>query len=501
MAFFAEAGVSIQIADLGRSEIVKAWFSCIFNAIPIWLRFYFVFSKAILFIWGLALCHSIVEYTTVCMLMLYLVTVMKKHLFMAAITINILDGLSSLLAFVVAYVATAYTDRFSVIVFSTTSYIMGLILLWVSLCSPSEGSLFNVAILLIALGKSGGGSTLRSFLEYQLTHAENQSTTEQHREVGTKIWWHSARISGVLVSIFVVLGISKASWLHSFRSYIFWISALVVLLANFSNVLFFYGNRFYKYENPTKTSLAHVLKQLKAAKFNTLHLWVSFVTYGVVLTIGNTLFIAQITHMNLSFNMVIIPIMFVLKSLTCDIVNFMFWWAHSTKKRVTGIRIGAGMICSVICCVVAREVELYRLKMRSMSVLWLIPQFLVLGLMEGLVGGGLVRHIYGNVCESMRDFIAEPLSELVVCVGKFSSIILMSICSMWFGENINNFRDSTGDEIAENNNQVGTGNTENGESVEEDEGHVQEDIFSKRSMYKKMFRRSWKKRLEGENEY
>ena len=75
-------------------------------------------------------------------------------------------------------------------------------------------------------------------------------------------------------------------------------------------------------------------------------------------------------------------------------------------------------------------------KFSSMSALWLIPQYVLLGFMEGFGGGGLMAHIYDNVPDTMKSF-TKPFCELVLCIGKFGSTLVMSYCNFWFDKNIN----------------------------------------------------------------
>ena len=82
------------------------------------------------------------------------------------------------------------------------------------------------------------------------------------------------------------------------------------------------------------------------------------------------------------------------------------------------------MICSILCCIVAWQVEVLRLylikeaiadpsdptQIISMSVLWLVPQFSLLGLMEGLASDGLHEFFYDHVATSMRSY-GPPFSD------------------------------------------------------------------------------------------
>ncbi|XP_047311180.1 protein NRT1/ PTR FAMILY 5.6-like [Impatiens glandulifera] len=134
-------------------------------------------------------------------------------------------------------------------------------------------------------------------------------------------------------------------------------------------------------------------------------------------------------------------------------------------RRVTGNergikilkRIGVGMIFSMASMVVAALVESKRLNLvkkdgakgaSSMSVWWLAPQFLIMGLGDGFTIVGLQEYFYDQVPDSMRSLgIAFYLS--VIGAGNFLSSILITVVDnlskksggkSWFGKDLNNSR-------------------------------------------------------------
>ncbi|KAF7825510.1 protein NRT1/ PTR FAMILY 5.14-like [Senna tora] len=420
-----------------KTERIKAWVS---NNV--------VVTKAVFFILGLVVSQSIVEYMVVCKLMLFLEEKIGPILIVSSIIINAFDGVSSLFPFLLAYIAHAYTNSFNVTVFTTGAYAMGLILLWVT-AEFDEHSMFYVALVLIALGKSGRGSTLQSFLQDQLmmkkmkdhnhnhNHTRETPISEQHQNAGititdephtdqvllhlhlhlpTKIWWHSAWICGYVISL---CALGNATHHHSWSKHLE-ISALLVATAH----LVFYSGFFcyayiYNQDPPRRPFGIADFRELKPDTYKEILLWAAFIGYSLVLATGNTLFIAQTSSTKFVGSKGIInpvSLFFVLKSFICDIVVFLFWCVVEAKKKVVGttntitmVRIGGGMICGVLCCVIAREVEIQRLDLirkegilspndtsSAMGVLWLTPQYCLLGLMEGLAGGGFVTHNQRN---------------------------------------------------------------------------------------------------------
>nr|GMD47991.1 protein NRT1/ PTR FAMILY 5.6-like [Ipomoea batatas] len=117
-------------------------------------------------------------------------------------------------------------------------------------------------------------------------------------------------------------------------------------------------------------------------------------------------------------------------------------------------RIGIGMIFSVITMSVAALVERKRQNFvqenttsDSMSVFWLAPQFLIIGIGDGFVLVGLQEYFYDQVPDSMRSLgIAFYLS--VNGAANFLSSVLITVVDRlteksgrsWFGKDLNSSR-------------------------------------------------------------
>lgn len=119
-------------------------------------------------------------------------------------------------------------------------------------------------------------------------------------------------------------------------------------------------------------------------------------------------------------------------------------------------RIGIGMIFSIATMIIAALVERKRLRIvqenllegsMSMSVFWLTPQFLIVGIGDGFALVGLQEYFYDQVPDTMRSLgIALYLS--VIGAASFLSSILITIVDhvtekggkSWFGKDINSSR-------------------------------------------------------------
>ena len=110
------------------------------------------------------------------------------------------------------------------------------------------------------------------------------------------------------------------------------------------------------------------------------------------------------------------------------------------------------MIFSVLSMTTAAMVERKRLRLAereiAMNVLWLAPQYLILGFGDGFTLVGLQEYFYDQVPDSMRSLgIAFYLS--VIGVGNFCSSFLITVVDhatemssgrSWFREDLNKSR-------------------------------------------------------------
>ncbi|KAI5349444.1 hypothetical protein L3X38_002331 [Prunus dulcis] len=113
------------------------------------------------------------------------------------------------------------------------------------------------------------------------------------------------------------------------------------------------------------------------------------------------------------------------------------WKSSSATTRV---RIRCGMACSMLCCFAAWQVEIQRMKNLwrvgvgehtvkpvAMTIFWLLPQFFLLGLMEGLVGGGLTDLIVHGVDDAddkvMARYYGSHTNHFIIGIGKLITVL------------------------------------------------------------------------------
>ena len=171
-------------------------------------------------------------------------------------------------------------------------------------------------------------------------------------------------------------------------------------------------------------------------------MWANFSAYCLIAPIGDTSFVEQSN--NLKAGSLSLSVLFFLRSFIRLAIKLPFGWEKVRQKCGLLMRIGAGMVCSIACCIVAWKVEVHRLHLMeetrseedtlSMSVYSLIPQYLLLGLMEGLAGDGLEEFVIAHIPDSMRRY-GPVFSELVLGFGYFYSIPLLFLFRSFGGTN------------------------------------------------------------------
>ncbi|XP_028785275.1 protein NRT1/ PTR FAMILY 5.9-like [Neltuma alba] len=373
----------------------------------------------------------------------------------AAILTNLVDMISEVLKVAITHVSDTYTGPFTVVIFCAAAYAMGLILL------EFRGMLI-FAIVLIALGTAGEEPT-SDFLDSQLTREEvnkkrtksekkqedNDSTEE--RKYGPGFLWHfAASFIGGAIAIF---WLGNRSWPTRFE-----ISSLVMEIMC---LLFFWGIFWYYPESQTMNNgessnkndadaesedrvveparKEEQVRDLKSLCPPIVLLGFTFIGYSLVLTCGNTYFVMQTDLLDSNMGEFDVPIIvfFVLQSSVASVVRLI----QSRYKLMEPIRsMAVGMFCSILCVIAAWLVECRRLCLIqfitypcgsiSLSIWFLTPQYVLLGLMEGFAEFGLESFLHNQLIpESMRKFVYPCISMLFV-IGTFFSMLEVSTCQV-----------------------------------------------------------------------
>lgn len=180
-------------------------------------------------------------------------------------------------------------------------------------------------------------------------------------------------------------------------------------------------------------------------------MWGMFFVVSLISATGSTFFLQQFNNLNTS-NQIVLQVCNVVQDLSSFAFPFLYRWICGSRKNEK-VKIGVGMLFGIISCIFAWQLEVYRLKKvnqlldknanTSISFLWLLPQFCLLGCMEGLTCEGLLKFYMSQVKEEPLRSYGEEYNEVVMCFGKLLNIFLILIFKSqlgWFGVTINDSR-------------------------------------------------------------
>ncbi|XP_068478916.1 protein NRT1/ PTR FAMILY 5.7-like [Phaseolus vulgaris] len=202
-------------------------------------------------------------------------------------------------------------------------------------------------------------------------------------------------------------------------------------------------------ERDVKVCMVKEVREVKSL-VPMIYLCFSFFAYSLLVATGNTFFVAQASSMTTT-NSFGISELFLIKAGVERVSQFICFLimvglrsnrtTYSTSKTfvvtTSIIRIGFGMVSAVICCFVARKVELHRLSWilnqnKELKIEALVPQFILLGTTEALVEGGLKKLFHAHVAKSMWSFV-DSYIELVNGIGKLLLIpFVLVFRGRWF---------------------------------------------------------------------
>ncbi|KAH9623829.1 hypothetical protein KSS87_014517 [Heliosperma pusillum] len=89
-------------------------------------------------------------------------------------------------------------------------------------------------------------------------------------------------------------------------------------------------------------------------------------------------------------------------------------------------RMGTGMVLSIIAMVIAALTEEKRLRTPSLSIFWLLPQYILLGISDIFTVVGMQEFFYGEVPDKMKT-MGIALYTSVFGVGSFLSAVMISV--------------------------------------------------------------------------
>ncbi|MCD7457633.1 hypothetical protein HAX54_035636 [Datura stramonium] len=255
----------------------------IFGHFTKWWHKVAFFSKATIFISGLVAVNGLIEYALLATLITSLTTDWTAAtLPTAAITVNVYEGLTSLLVIVVAQLSESCFGNFKVILFTNVAFILGLGMLWSAVKYQNVIVLF-VALVPITIGKAGRDDTMKAFLADQLCKVSSREDKEpnlrrdeelpqtggkimmqqKHHgrkededviEIRRKFYWRVSWIVGIIPA---TVWLSNEDWLTIVKI------STIAMIGGFC--VFLCGIPFYVRRKPSPSPLRYIFQVVKVA--------------------------------------------------------------------------------------------------------------------------------------------------------------------------------------------------------------------------------------------
>ncbi|KAK4582529.1 hypothetical protein RGQ29_025643 [Quercus rubra] len=435
----------------------------------------------------------------------YLINVWKLNITRAAAIVNVFSGVATIMPIGMAFLVDAFMGDYWMLLLSSLAYSFGLSFLAMSTphvlpdatrncdahkpgcIGDAQKVLFYTALALIAVGIAGHITSLESFLKQQME--ENQSPGKV--------------VAVVSVIVFPVVGCIALPYIKPW-SVRFGIPAICTVVATF---LFTTGSCSYKpsrpqpegspltnqLQNDNQAPHTRSLRCLDKAAIKVqpqnrwtfcslaeaedtknvirmIPMWMTFIMCGVVISIGNTYFLEQANDMNHKVGNLKVPLP--LFKYFYDRVKDEFHKLYvkvTEKLKIPGrcvppFGIFVAMLFSILCCITAAGVETRRLDMIRrhrlldklndsndkipMSMFWLLPQFLLLGAVEGMSNFSIDQFFTNQAPASMSRYL-KLFRHGVIGAGSVGSVLSVYVVGKfserggrtnWFQDTLNKSR-------------------------------------------------------------
>ncbi|KAJ0691551.1 putative proton-dependent oligopeptide transporter family, MFS transporter superfamily [Helianthus annuus] len=200
------------------------------------------------------------------------------------------------------------------------------------------------------------------------------------------------------------------------------------------------SNSSYKQED-YKVILKSILKMIPMC--------VVFSVLSLISATGSTFYLQQYNNLNTD-SVIAIQFYSLVQDSSKFVIPFIYGCCLPKNEKV---KIGVGIVCGVASCICAWQLEVYRLKevshlvdqgvddaYTSISFLWLVPQFCLLGCMEGLIDEGLLKFYYSQTKQEQHLPYVKEYIALVMGIGKLLNILLILVFRGWFQDTVNRSR-------------------------------------------------------------
>ncbi|KAH9324446.1 hypothetical protein KI387_004624 [Taxus chinensis] len=226
--------------------------------------------KASFFIIGVEINERLTYYGIAANLIIYLTSVLQEGVATSAKNVNYWTGVTTVMPLVGGFIADAYCGRYWMVLISSIIYLLGLILLTLSVslpglrpppcekgnvkcpveATPLQIGIFFLALYLISFGTGGHKPSLQAFGADQF---DEQDENERVKKASFFNWWFFGVSSGILIAVTLVVYIQdNVSWGLGF--------GIPTLVMGIAICLFLYGTPFYRHKVPSGSPIASIAK-------------------------------------------------------------------------------------------------------------------------------------------------------------------------------------------------------------------------------------------------
>ncbi|KAH1092100.1 hypothetical protein J1N35_019357 [Gossypium stocksii] len=381
-----------------------------------------------------------------------------------------MDGIQQFLAIFIHHLATDHIGDFGVIIVTLPWVIFGLGTLWLSsvLEYKQMGKpMLYIALVILLVGLAGIQVSLEDFLSQHFedetivvdeTRSERQQEEEYQDivEGRTSLWSNGA---GFLGTFICWMFSSSLNWKQTI------ITSLIEVVVAY--LLFICGKRFYLRIPPTQRTTVSRLKEAREL-VKLIPLWLLFIPYCLAEVASFSIFILQSERLDTRINPRINPRISLDNSFNNVPVSSLYVFNHfisflvsmSTKYLIRNIwnseeamqrgarywRMGVGMAFGFGSLLSAWLVERRRSDLIKknpndeedipMTILWLAPQFGLLGIANGLVVEGL-RDFFNDRVPKSKQYFEMLFNQSLKVIASFLSGLAVLLAPDWFDHTMN----------------------------------------------------------------
>ncbi|XP_054814211.1 protein NRT1/ PTR FAMILY 5.4-like [Prosopis cineraria] len=188
-------------------------------------------------------------------LIMYLTNALHETNTTAAKNVNTWTGVSSLFPLLGGFIADSYLGRFYTIVAASLIYLVGIILLMLSVSVLKNATLFFVALYILSVGDGGYLPCVQTFAANQF---DDDSPEEKNAKSSFFNWWYLSTVAGSLLATFLVIYIQdNVGWAMGL--------GLPAIVLVFALATFLLGIKRYRKEGPTGSPFTRIAQVFVAA--------------------------------------------------------------------------------------------------------------------------------------------------------------------------------------------------------------------------------------------